>query len=148
MRYVFRPVPPRPRQPPADVTTARKAHPDRDRTNQAATKTFQDIQEAYETLKDPSKKAKYDKSILEWSRREDTRKREEARKRDEEAWARSRTRRRAAPTPFGQFGQEKYFPYEARAPKQSTTTKPPMGAATAWQEMKYAAREGSPQISW
>lgn len=118
------------------MTIARKAHPDRDRDNQAATKIFQDIQEAYETLKDPAKKTKYDKSIAEWTRREETRKREEAKKRDDEAWARSRTRRRAGPAPFGQFGQEKYFPYEARAPKPSTTSKPPMGAATAWQEMK------------
>lgn len=143
MRYAFWPIPPRPVVPPADVTTARKAHPDRDRMNEAATKAFQDIQEAYETLKDPSKKAKYDKSIVDWSRREDAKKREETRKRDEETWARSRTRRRAGPAPFGQFGQEKYFPYEARAPKPNASTKPPMGAASAWQEMKYAARGGS-----
>ena len=52
------------------VTTARKAHPDRDRANDAATENFQKIQEAYETLSDPSKKTMYDRVMVEWSRQE------------------------------------------------------------------------------
>lgn len=149
MRCVFSlsPLTPTPVYLPQESRTdaaaiARKAHPDRDRTNQAATGNFQDIQEAYETLKDLAKKSKYDKSRQEHIRREDSKKREEKRaesrrKEDEAAWSRARNARRTGPAGFGQFGQEKYFPYDRRAPKPAPTSKPPPGASTAWEEMKY-----------
>ncbi|SPN99662.1 uncharacterized protein DNG_02514 [Cephalotrichum gorgonifer] len=124
----------------AYLKCAREAHPDRDRTNEAATGNFQDIQEAYETLKDVSKRARYDKARLDALRKEDVRKREEAKRKDEEAWGRTaRNRRRPGPTAhqhFQQHGQEKYFPYDRRAPKAPTTPKPPPGAASAWEELK------------
>ncbi|MBE3112614.1 MAG: DnaJ domain-containing protein, partial [Acidobacteria bacterium] len=124
------------------ATTARKAHPDRDRANDAATGNFQDIQEAYETLRDPSRKTRYDKAIVEWSRREDLRKLDEARRREESLNRATRSRRRAAPASAssGHSGQDKYFGYDARAPKPAATAKPPPGASTAWEEMKYVPR--------
>lgn len=99
-----------------------------------ATGNFQDIQEAYETLKDGAKRAKYDKLRLEALRRDATLKRNEARRKDDEAWSRARDRRRGGPQP--QYGQEKYFPYDQRAPRPPTSSKPPPGASTAWEEMK------------
>lgn len=113
---------------------ARRAHPDRDRTNEAATENFQDVQAAYETLKDEVKRARYDKVRVAAIRREDSRKREE------EAWGRSRNRRRQGPAAQApqqqQNGQDKYFPYDRRAPKPAPTSRAPPGASTAWEEMK------------
>lgn len=72
----------------AEISTARLVHPDRDLSNKGATKAFQDIQEAYETLKDPHKKAIYDTTWLQRKKK----KREAARERDGKVRLYSQTR--------------------------------------------------------
>ena len=60
-----------PRDAPAEAiqkayrALARKSHPDVDKTS-GATKRFQDLQEAYEVLKDPEKRARYDQLGANW----------------------------------------------------------------------------------
>ena len=46
-------------------TLARKRHPDVDKSS-GATKRFQELQEAYEVLKDPEKRARYDQLGANW----------------------------------------------------------------------------------